>query len=94
MDAANSEPENSPFLKSIADFSRDADTVFGVVRACRRSALPDAERMVGLFINTLPMRAVVAPNRRLIDWLIELRASYVASRPFEHTPLLAVRYKL
>lgn len=75
----------------VADFSRDLDVVFGVVRACRRSGLPDAERMVGLFINTLPMRVAVAPGRPLLDWLSELRAGYVAARPFEHTPLLAAQ---
>ncbi len=75
----------------IADFSRESDVVFGVVRACRRSALPEAERMVGLFINTLPMRVAVTPERPLLEWLSEIRAGYVAARPFEHTPLLAAQ---
>jgi natural product biosynthesis luciferase-like monooxygenase protein len=75
----------------IADFSREADVVFGVVRACRRTALPEAERMVGLFINTLPMRVAITPERPLLDWLSEIRAAYVAARRFEHTPLLAAQ---
>ena len=75
----------------VGDFSREQDVVFGVVRACRRSALPDAERMVGLFINTLPLRVLVTPGRSLREWLVELRAGQVAARPFEHTPLLAAQ---
>ncbi len=75
----------------IADFSREPDVVFGVVRACRRSALPEAERMVGLFINTLPMRVVVKPERALLEWLSEIRAGYVAARPLRAHAVVSPR---
>jgi natural product biosynthesis luciferase-like monooxygenase protein len=75
----------------VADFSGTRDVVFGVVRACRRSALPEAEQMVGLFINTLPLRVRAAGDKPVIEWLREIRAGYVAQRPFEHTPLQAVQ---
>ncbi len=75
----------------VADFSGGRDVVFGVVRACRRSALPEAEKMVGLFINTLPLRVRVAAEQPVIEWLRDIRAAYVAQRPFEHTPLQAVQ---
>ncbi|MDB4979261.1 MAG: Non-ribosomal peptide synthase [Myxococcales bacterium] len=75
----------------VADFSGGRDVVFGVVRACRRSALPEAEKMVGLFINTLPLRVRVAAEQPVLEWLRDIRAAYVAQRPFEHTPLQAVQ---
>jgi natural product biosynthesis luciferase-like monooxygenase protein len=75
----------------VSDFSREEEVVFGVVRASRRTALPEAEAMVGLFINTLPTRTRIAPERSLLEWLAELRADYVAARPFEHTPLLDIQ---
>jgi natural product biosynthesis luciferase-like monooxygenase protein len=75
----------------VADFSGTRDVVFGVVRACRRSALPEAERMVGLFINTLPLRVSTAGDKPVVQWLRDIRAGYVAQRPFEHTPLQTVQ---
>ena len=71
----------------VADFSAQDDVVFGVVRGCRGSGLPEARDMVGLFINTLPLRARVVPERPTLEWLRELRESYRALRDFEFTPL-------
>ncbi len=47
--------------------------------------------MVGLFINTLPIRARIDPQTRLLAWLRELRAQGVALRDYEHTPLAQVQ---
>jgi amino acid adenylation domain-containing protein/non-ribosomal peptide synthase protein (TIGR01720 family) len=72
-------------------YSGDEDVVFGATRACRRSALEGADSMIGLFINTLPVRACVAPDALLLPWLKELRAQSVDLRAFEHTPLSKVQ---
>lgn len=72
-------------------YSGEEDVVFGSTRACRRTALVDADSMVGLFINTLPMRVQTPPQARLIDWLLELRAQQIALRAYEHTPLVKVQ---
>ncbi len=75
----------------LSRWSGEEDIVFGATRACRRSALPEAEEMVGLFINTLPVRVRVRGDAPLIPWLQELRAQQRAVRPFEHTPLVDVQ---
>ena len=72
-------------------YSREADVVFGATRACRRSAFADADQMVGLFINTLPLRVRISPEKRLGDLLKEVRALQVGSRQHEHTPLARVQ---
>jgi natural product biosynthesis luciferase-like monooxygenase protein len=72
----------------LAAFEGSDDVVFGVTRGCRRSSVEGAASTVGLFINTLPVRAKVDPSRPLLDWLAELRAQQVAIRPFEHTALI------
>jgi natural product biosynthesis luciferase-like monooxygenase protein len=44
--------------------------------------------MVGLFINTLPVRLRVPPEARLAPWLQQLRAQQRAGREFQYTPLV------
>src|SRR6267142_6242852 len=68
----------------------ESDIVFGVTRACR-SSLDGAGDMVGLFINTLPVRMRIDPESELVSWLRQLRAQQVALRDYEHTPLLRVQ---
>jgi amino acid adenylation domain-containing protein len=70
-------------------YSGAPDIVFGATRACRRSA--GADDMVGLFINTLPIRVSIDPEARLVPWLQQLRAQQVAMRKYEHTPLVVVQ---
>ena len=72
-------------------YSGEQDIVFGATRACRRSTLAGVENMVGLLINTLPMRVGVDPEARLVPWLQQLRAQQVALRAYEHAPLVDVQ---
>jgi amino acid adenylation domain-containing protein/non-ribosomal peptide synthase protein (TIGR01720 family) len=72
-------------------YSGEEDIVFGATRACRRSVFPDAGDMVGLFINTLPMRVGVEDETGVVAFLAEIRARQVAVRAVEHTPLAKVQ---
>jgi non-ribosomal peptide synthetase component F len=72
----------------LSAFSGEDDVVFGEVRACRRSSVPDAGRIIGLLINTVPVRARVPGDRPLLALLRDLDESQVAVRAFEHTPLV------
>ena len=72
-------------------YSGEPDIVFGATRACRRSGVAGADDMVGLFINTLPIRVRIDPEARLAPWLQQLRAQQVALREYEHTPLVKVQ---
>jgi natural product biosynthesis luciferase-like monooxygenase protein len=72
----------------LAAFEGSDDVVFGVTRHCRRSSIEGAEGMVGLLINTVPVRITIDPSRLLLDWLRDLRARQAALRPFEHTALV------
>src|SRR6266699_154984 len=72
-------------------YSGESDIVFGTLRAGRRSTVSGANNMVGLFINTLPLRVRVDPEAQLVPWLGQLRAQQVALRDYEHTPLVKVQ---
>ncbi|MBK8253569.1 MAG: amino acid adenylation domain-containing protein [Polyangiaceae bacterium] len=63
------------------------DVVFGATRACRYAPVPGIAQMIGLLINTVPMRVRVDPDRPVLDWLREVRATWVAIRPHEHSAL-------
>jgi non-ribosomal peptide synthetase component F len=66
------------------------DVVFGTTVAGRPSNLPGVESMVGLFINTLPVRVQTTAERRLAAWFHDLHDRGVASRRYEHTPLAQI----
>ncbi len=65
--------------------------MFGAVRACRHFGVAGADEMAGLFINTLPMRAQIAPGLPVSELLKGLRAQQLALRRHEHTPLFEIQ---
>ncbi|AJC22769.1 non-ribosomal peptide synthetase [Pandoraea pulmonicola] len=66
------------------------DVVFGVTASGRSAAVPGIERMAGLFINTLPVRAQLDPRQRVMDWLRQLQAQAAQSREHEHVALSTI----
>ena len=70
------------------------DVVFGATVSGRPAELPGVEEMVGLFINTLPVRLRLAEGGgepRLLAWLQDLQRAQVELRQYEHSPLIEVR---
>jgi amino acid adenylation domain-containing protein len=75
----------------LSKYSGEQDVVFGSVSAGRPAALPGVETMVGIFINNLPVRVRVPPDRQLITWLQELQAQESEARQYEYSPLAQVQ---
>ena len=75
----------------LARYSGETDIVFGTTRACRKCGLDGTEDMIGLLINTLPMRVSVLPESPLLPWLKGIRQQWIDMRPFELTPLPMVQ---
>jgi len=75
----------------LARHSGESDVVFGATVSGRPPELPGIERMVGLFINTLPVRLRIAAGTPAVDWLRALQADQAEMRQFEHSPLVKVR---
>jgi amino acid adenylation domain-containing protein len=59
----------------LARLTATADVVFGVTLAGRPAELPGAERAIGLFINTLPLRVRLPPGQPLQQWLADIQTS-------------------
>jgi amino acid adenylation domain-containing protein len=66
------------------------DIVFGVTFSGRPVTLPDVETMVGLFINSLPVRVRVSEQASLLPWLKEIQARQVEMAAYEYAPLPAI----
>ena len=71
----------------LSHYSGQEDVVFGATRACQQSSIEGADSIVGLLINTLPMRVSIRPDEGLIPWLRQIRSDWVELREFEQTPL-------
>ncbi len=63
------------------------DVVFGSTVSGRPAELPGVETMVGLFINTLPVRVDVDPSRPAGDLLRQLQEQHTALMPYQHIGL-------
>jgi amino acid adenylation domain-containing protein/non-ribosomal peptide synthase protein (TIGR01720 family) len=72
-------------------YSGTDDIVFGAVVSGRPASVEGVESMVGLFINTLPVRVQVDLDDRLIPWLKELQAQQLEALEFAFTPLAKIR---
>jgi natural product biosynthesis luciferase-like monooxygenase protein len=74
----------------LSSFSGSADVVFGATRGCRRSGLPGSDNIMGLFINTPPVRVRIDPGLSTAELIAQVRAQQVGKRAHEHTPLADV----
>ncbi|HEX6373716.1 MAG TPA: amino acid adenylation domain-containing protein [Longimicrobium sp.] len=60
------------------------EAVFGVVRGGRDGGVQGVEGMIGLLINTVPVRVTLPPAARVIDWLDEIGARAGELAAHEH----------
>ncbi|WP_437305951.1 amino acid adenylation domain-containing protein [Sorangium sp. So ce388] len=75
----------------LSRYSGQRDIVFGVTVAGRPTDLPGVETIVGLFINSLPLRVRVSPEQPLLAWLKGLLAHNYRIREFEYPPLVEIQ---
>lgn len=75
----------------LAHYSGEQDVLFGVTVAGRPTQLVGVESVLGLFINTLPLRLLVSPDRPVLAWLKDLLAENIRLREYEYTPLIQIQ---
>ncbi|HEX8212536.1 MAG TPA: amino acid adenylation domain-containing protein [Longimicrobium sp.] len=71
----------------LARYGGTDDVVFGATVAGRPPELEGVESMVGVFINTLPVRVRTRAETRVCDWLQALQREQAEARQWEMTPL-------
>ncbi|MEW5930137.1 MAG: amino acid adenylation domain-containing protein, partial [Gemmatimonadota bacterium] len=75
----------------LSRYAGEDDVVFGAVVTGRPPELPGMEQMIGLFINTLPVRARVDPDAPVDGWLQRLQQQQRDARSYEYSPLSDVQ---
>ncbi|HET8840495.1 MAG TPA: amino acid adenylation domain-containing protein, partial [Ktedonobacteraceae bacterium] len=75
----------------LSRYSGETDIVFGVTLSGRPTALEQVETMVGLFINTLPLRLEVPQNRSVWSWLPEVQSQQVELLTYQHSSLSQIQ---
>ena len=72
-------------------YTGSREAVFGVVRGGRGPGVEGAEGMVGLLINTVPVRIPLPAGARVIDWLDDIAERTAALLPHEHAAPADIR---
>ncbi|MEM9923870.1 MAG: amino acid adenylation domain-containing protein [Cyanobacteria bacterium P01_D01_bin.50] len=79
------------FTLILSRYSGEDDIVFGVTSSGRPSTLKNSESMVGLFINTLPLRVQVDSKESLLPWLKRIQKQQIELQKYEYSPLLEIQ---
>jgi amino acid adenylation domain-containing protein len=75
----------------LSRYTRSSDVVFGLTVSGRPAEMVGVESMIGLFINTVPVRVRVPDEAAISTWLQRLQAEQVQLREHEHTALVDVQ---
>ena len=75
----------------LSRYSGEEDVLFGATVSGRSLPVPGIEKMVGLFINSLPARVLVEPSRPVVDWLRTLQSQQAELRDYEHSHLVVIQ---
>lgn len=72
-------------------YSGEKDVVYGTTVSSYPPDLPGGETTVGLFLNTLPLRATIKPDAQLVTWLQQLQAEQSEVRQYGYSSLSQVQ---
>lgn len=67
-------------------YTGESTIVYGATKSVRNSVESPGD-LIGLYINTLPLRLNVSGNMSVLAWLDHVRQQWLRLRPHENTPL-------
>lgn len=76
---------------TLHSFSGSKDILFGVTLSGRPEELPGVDAMIGLFINTLPLRITYDATQSLSNWLETIQSNQMALTRYSYSPLYEIR---
>ncbi|WP_416212277.1 non-ribosomal peptide synthase/polyketide synthase [Nostoc sp. DedSLP03] len=75
----------------LSRYSQETDVVFGATVSGRPPELVGVESIVGLFINTLPVRVQISEKTELLGLLKDLQAQQIESEQFSYSSLVEIQ---
>ncbi|TAE58570.1 MAG: amino acid adenylation domain-containing protein [Nostocales cyanobacterium] len=75
----------------ISRYSREKDVVFGVTVSGRSAIIEQIEEMVGLFINTIPLRVKIEQNKELLTWLKDIQKQTIEQEQYSYFSLAEIQ---
>ncbi|BAZ23333.1 amino acid adenylation domain protein [Kalymmatonema gypsitolerans NIES-4073] len=75
----------------LSRYSGESDVVFGATVSGRPHNLFGVESMVGLFINTLPVRVKIPETGDLLPWLVQLQQEHIEREQYSYTSLVDIQ---
>jgi amino acid adenylation domain-containing protein len=74
-------------------FSGEPEVVFAAVKTTRGNSIPNADSIVGLFLNTIPVRVAVNPTTQVAEMLKRLYAEWIwmSLRQYDYTSLVQIK---
>ena len=72
-------------------YTGDRDVLFGATVTTRPSSLDGVDRMVGLFLNSIPVRVQLRDTASTPEWLRSLQREQSETRAHEATPLADIQ---
>ncbi len=75
----------------LSRYSGRDEVVFGVTVAGRPTDLAGSAKMLGIFINSLPLRVAVRPAQKILDFLHALLQQNIELRQYEYASLVQIQ---
>ncbi|MEM8810522.1 MAG: condensation domain-containing protein, partial [Cyanobacteria bacterium P01_G01_bin.38] len=75
----------------LSHISGNSDVLFGATTAGRPPGLARSDSMIGLFINSLPVRIQLLPDADIITWLQALQLQQSQARQYEYVALSQIQ---
>lgn len=75
----------------VGRYSDRDDIVFGATVSGRPATLPGADMMLGMFLNTIPVRVRLSGNAPLEEWLTDLQRRQLRAREFDFCQLAEIQ---
>ncbi len=75
----------------LSRYSGETDVIFGVTVSGRSGIIKGVESIVGLLINTLPLRVSVHTDESIVSWLKKIHNQQVEMSQYEYSSLVQVQ---
>lgn len=75
----------------LSRYSQTDDVVFGTTISYRPAELLNSEQMIGIFINTLPLRVKLEENETVLNYLHKVQKNIIDVAQYQYTPIKTIQ---